>query len=38
MAVDIKNTIERLNESLELTKANISTMAAKLAIQSVEIR
>lgn len=37
-AMDIKNTFERLDRSLELSKANISTVAAKLAIQSVEIQ
>lgn len=36
-AMDIKNTLERLNKSLKLTKENISKVAAKLAIQSVEI-
>ncbi|XP_022973983.1 uncharacterized protein LOC111472596 isoform X1 [Cucurbita maxima] len=37
-AMDIKHTFERLDRSLELSKANISTVAAKLAIQSVEIQ
>ncbi|XP_038890566.1 uncharacterized protein LOC120080083 [Benincasa hispida] len=36
-AMDIKNTLERLNKSLKLTTENISTVVAKLAIQSVEI-
>ncbi|XP_008459684.2 uncharacterized protein LOC103498728 isoform X5 [Cucumis melo] len=36
-AMDMKNTLERLNKSLKLIKENISTVAAKLAIQSIEI-
>ncbi|XP_011656126.1 uncharacterized protein LOC101210271 isoform X2 [Cucumis sativus] len=36
-AMDMKNTHERLNKSLKLTKENISIVAAKLAIQSIEI-
>ncbi|CAI9786697.1 unnamed protein product [Fraxinus pennsylvanica] len=34
-AMEMKDTLERLNKSIELVKNNISTVAAKLAIQSV---
>ncbi|KAL2490144.1 ATP-dependent protease La (LON) domain protein [Forsythia ovata] len=34
-AMDIKDTLERLNKSMELVGNNISIVAAKLAIQSV---
>ncbi|KAL9173488.1 hypothetical protein ABFS82_03G118000 [Erythranthe guttata] len=37
-AMDIRDTIERLDKSIELTKHNISMSAAKLAIQSLDKR
>lgn len=36
-AMDVKDTRERLENSLKLVKDNISMIAAKLAIQSVEV-
>lgn len=37
-AMDVKDTWERLENSLKLVKDNISMVAAKLAIQSVEVQ
>ncbi|EOA11935.1 hypothetical protein CARUB_v10016546mg [Capsella rubella] len=37
-AMDIKDTVERLELSMALIKENISSVAAKLAIQSLDIR
>ncbi|XP_022875972.1 uncharacterized protein LOC111394402 isoform X2 [Olea europaea var. sylvestris] len=34
-AMEMKDTVERLNKSIELVKNNINTVAAKLAIQSI---
>lgn len=36
-AMEVKETFQRLNDSLKLVKENISIVAAKLAIQSLEI-
>lgn len=36
-AMDTKDTLERLDVSMELVKKNISMVAAKLASQSLEI-
>jgi hypothetical protein len=36
--MDMKDTIERLELSMGLIKENISSIAAKLAIQSLDIR
>lgn len=36
-AMDLKDTRQRLEHSLELIKESISTVAAKLAIQTVEM-
>lgn len=33
--MEMKDTVERLNKSIELVKNNINTVAAKLAIQSI---
>ena len=35
-AMDLKDTLERQDDSLELIKENISMVAARLAIQSLE--
>ncbi|KAJ4701219.1 ATP-dependent protease La (LON) domain protein [Melia azedarach] len=37
-AMDFRETEQRLNNSLELVKENISMLAAKLAIQSIEMQ
>ncbi|GLU06711.1 hypothetical protein SLE2022_237140 [Rubroshorea leprosula] len=37
-AMELKDTLQRLESSLELVKDNISMVAAKLAIQSLEMR
>ncbi|KAM6544456.1 hypothetical protein CsatB_008903 [Cannabis sativa] len=37
-AMEVKDTINRLDESLELSKENVSRVAARLAIQSLEIQ
>ncbi|KAG6649799.1 hypothetical protein CIPAW_07G235600 [Carya illinoinensis] len=37
-AMDLKDTYQRLEDSLEIVKENISMVAAKLAIQSLEIQ
>ncbi|KAE8056177.1 hypothetical protein FH972_012970 [Carpinus fangiana] len=37
-AMDLKDTLQRLESSLEIVKENISMVAAKLAIQSLEMR
>lgn len=37
-AMELKDTLERLDQSLELNKENISVVAARLAIQSLEIQ
>lgn len=37
-AMDLKDTYQRLEDSLEIVKGNISMVAAKLAIQSLEIQ
>lgn len=36
-AMDTKDTLERLDISMELVKNNISMVAAKLAIQSLKV-
>lgn len=35
-AMDITDTLERLEKAIELARGNISILAAKLAIQSLE--
>lgn len=35
-AMDVRDTVERLNISIELARNNISMTAAKLAIQSLD--
>lgn len=35
-AMDITDTLERLEKGIELARGNISILAAKLAIQSLE--
>lgn len=37
-AMDVKETLQRLDDSLELVKENISIVAAKLAIQSLDVQ
>lgn len=37
-AMDLKDTLQRLEVSLDIVKENISMVAAKLAIQSLEIQ
>ncbi|XP_021657891.2 uncharacterized protein LOC110648080 isoform X2 [Hevea brasiliensis] len=37
-AMDVKETLQRLDDSLELVNENISIVAAKLAIQSLEMQ
>ncbi|CAK9162685.1 unnamed protein product [Ilex paraguariensis] len=37
-AMDIKDTLERLDKSLQLVNGNVSVVAAELAIQSVELQ
>ncbi|KAM1392290.1 hypothetical protein ACFX13_020283 [Malus domestica] len=37
-AMELKDTVQRLDNSLEFVKDNISMVAAKLAIQSVEMQ
>ncbi|KAI3464322.1 hypothetical protein Pfo_020985 [Paulownia fortunei] len=37
-AMDVTDTLERLEKSMELARNNIATIAAKLAIQSLEMR
>lgn len=36
-AMEVRQTLERLDDSLRLVKENISVVAAKLAIQSLEM-
>ena len=37
-AMDLKDTLQRLESSLEIVEENISMVAAKLAIQSLEMQ
>lgn len=37
IAMDVRDTLERLKRSIQLAKDNISILAAKLAIQSLEM-
>ena len=37
-AMDLRDTKQRLNNSLEFVKGSISMLAAKLAIQALEIQ